>query len=91
MLSIAFTSYFLDKYPMRQGQINYYTSGKPRTELVLQQNDFYSLVVILDEFRPGDFRMRLTKTTDGSSSYQESFLTKEELIKLRNHIDNVTR
>lgn len=76
---------------MRQGNIFYYTSGRPSQTMTLQKNDYYELTVVLEEYRKEEYRLRLTKTTDGTSSYQEHFLTKEELIKLRNHIDNVIR
>lgn len=77
---------------MKQGQIHFYTAGHHSKDMVLQQNDYYQLVATIEPFgESNDFRFRLTKVTDGTASYQESFLTREELLKLVEHIQNVTR
>ena len=76
---------------MKQGQIHYYTAGVPNKDMILQDTGYYKLIATIEEFAQGEYRFRLTKTTDGTSSYQESFMTREELMRLVEHIQQITR
>ena len=76
---------------MRQGQIHYYTAGLANKDMILQDTGYYKLTATIEAFAPNEYRFRLTKTTDGTSSYQESFMTREEFMGLMEHIQNVTR